>query len=69
LGAAQPLKEAPMMRLLVLVLSVVSLPAIVVAGDEVEPGRTKPVIRAPIMVAGDMSVKGDLAAPDSSLPS
>jgi hypothetical protein len=44
-----------------ILLSVLSYPVVAVAGDEVEPGRTKPVIRAPIMVAGDVSAQAAFA--------
>ena len=48
---------------LLLLLSVVGLPAVAYSGDEPDPGRRpKPVIRAPIMVAGDVSVKATSAA-------
>jgi len=47
---------------LLLLLSVVGLPAVAYSGDEPDPGRPKPVIRAPIMVAGDVSVKATSAA-------
>ena len=47
--------------LALILLSVLSYPVVAVAGDQVEPGQTKPVIRAPIMVAGDVSVQAAFA--------
>jgi hypothetical protein len=50
-----------MVHLLALILlSVLSYPVVAVAGDQVEPGRPKPVIRAPIMMAGDVSAQAAL---------
>jgi hypothetical protein len=43
-----------MLRLpFLLLLFVAFLPVVAAAGDEVEPNRPKPVIRSPIMVAGE----------------